>query len=131
MSKTKRKRAPGARDAPAAKRSMLIQGDAGITTVSEWLRKLGRGYTPLDRCPEIRMCAHAYADMISDMTVHLMRHTDGGDIRQVGLHQPCARARMAQAHDLETFLGGEPPHHGAPEHARGASHDNFHGAIVP
>lgn len=83
MSKTKRKRAPGARDAPAAKRSMLIQTDAGITTVSEWLRQVGHGYTPLDRCPEIRMCAHAYADMISDMTVHLMRHTDGGDIRVI------------------------------------------------
>lgn len=29
------------------------------------------------------MCVSAYADMISDMTIHLMRHTEGGDVRVI------------------------------------------------
>ena len=60
-----------------------------------------------------------------------LERPDSGEVGEIRLHQAFTRARVAQAHGLETSFGGKPPHHGAPEHARGASHDNFHGAIVP
>lgn len=62
---------------------MLVQTDTGLVAASDWLRSLGRGYVTLDSCPEVRMCVDAYADMISDMTIHLMRHTPDGDVRVI------------------------------------------------
>lgn len=62
------------RDAPRA---------VGIVTQTDWDLLFACGYVPLYSCPEVAMCVDAIADLVSNMTLRLMRNTDTGDVRVV------------------------------------------------
>ena len=62
------------RDAPRA---------VGIVTQTDWDLLFAGGYVPLYSCPEVAMCVDAIADLVSNMTLRLMRNTDTGDVRVI------------------------------------------------
>ena len=62
------------RDAPRA---------VGIVAQTDWDLLFAGGYVPLYSCPEVAMCVDAIADLVSNMTLRLMRNTDTGDVRVV------------------------------------------------
>lgn len=75
----KHKRSPVHQRDPTPQR----RTSAGIVTDQAWHVLCADGYKPITQCAEVQMCLHKISALVASMTLHLMRNTDGGDVREI------------------------------------------------
>ena len=81
MAKNKRPKPRYGRDAPAKTVRADQRISLALTDKSAWQTILCDGYHSVMDCSEIRACVDVYADLISVMTIKLMKNEEKGDVR--------------------------------------------------
>ncbi len=67
--------------APEIREAAKMTSGALLLNADNWRIWSGDGYTPLYAVPEVRACLDTIADLVSSMTIHLLRKTPTGDER--------------------------------------------------
>lgn len=76
MGRKSKRRVSQTRDAPKQQRSSVQ-----LCSADAWTIFCNDGYRPLSQCPEVQMCVGVYADLVANMTIHIMQNTPQGDVR--------------------------------------------------
>lgn len=77
MSKKRKRASPSTTQNHSKTTRSVIQ----VLTDGNFEEYCKRGYVRFDNYPDVKVCIKIYADLISSMTIHLMKNTDSGDIR--------------------------------------------------